>query len=41
MLEMFTERVIWHWNKLPGELVVSLSLEVFEGHPYVVLGDTV
>lgn len=33
-------RVIWHWNKLPGQVLESPSLEMFKGHPDMALGDT-
>ena len=38
---VFTERVVRHWNRLPREVVELPSLEVFKKHVNMALQDTV
>lgn len=37
----FTQRVVRRWNRLPGERVESLFLEMFNNHADVAPGDNI
>ena len=37
----FTERMMWHWNRLPREVVDAPSLEVFKARLDGALGSLV
>ena len=38
---LYTQRVVTHWNKLPGEVVDAPSLEAFKARLDVALGSLV
>ena len=38
---LFSERVVWQWHRMPREVVESLSLEVLKNRVDVALRDVV